>query len=426
MERASPDWKVINSGIKYLDNFDRRLEIQDLDPKLFTVKNSPADRKLVAMGKIQAETGFSLKDELFNQEKVRILTASLKRVYAPFNTGQMERKARQAFPGLELKQRIHWLVDKLDIYLPGGFNENLDILYSALPPALNPDLRDDDFGQFIWVVPGMYVARYGCESTRLERSFVFLREATKRFSSEFAVRPFLLQFPEETYRFLLNCTQDSHYHVRRWASEGTRPYLPWAERVVLPSKDIVQLLDQLHGDPSRFVTRSVANSLNDISKMEPQLVVKTLKRWFRADIQDKQELRWMSKHALRTLLKKGDKTALALLGYSASPKYRLMAVDVTEQVEVGGALVWYSRIFSKASQRLTIGLRLYYLRSNGTYSTKIYVVKDATFSAGEQLEFTKRVPIRPMTTRVLYPGTHYVELVVNGQAQANRAFELVA
>ena len=111
---------------------------------------------------------------------------------------------------------------RFDAYLAPNFLEAVDVLGRALPSPLDPDREDDDFGEFIWVVPGEYVAAHGCIEEYLDTSRAFLREATMRFSSESAVRPFLKHFPEQTVAFLRDCAEDPNYHVRRWASEGIR------------------------------------------------------------------------------------------------------------------------------------------------------------------------------------------------------------
>ena len=118
------------------------------------------------------------------------------------------------------------MVDKLATHLPDEFPEALAILERALPEPLDPHKTDDDFGTFIWIVPGEYVARFGCSEPHLQASLSFLHEATKRCSSESAIRSFLNAFPEQTLDFVRACARDEHYHVRRLASEGIRPLLP--------------------------------------------------------------------------------------------------------------------------------------------------------------------------------------------------------
>jgi 3-methyladenine DNA glycosylase AlkC len=290
---------------------------------------------------------------------------------------------------------------------------------------LDPSRSDDDFGAFIWVVPGEYVAKHGCSNNHLRVSLEFLREATKRFTSESAIRPFLRAFPSETLAFVHTCTADPNYHVRRLASEGIRPFLPWAARVELPLEDIIAVLDRLHADPTRYVTRSVANALNDVSKIDPDRAIRTLQRWRTEQRQRAAELDWMTRHALRTLVRQDNMQALKLLGFSTEPRFRLGQVHTPAAVTVGDAFEWRCTVRSLAPQRLRIALRIHFLKANGRHAPKVFSVTDTEVAKGEALEVRKRLPLRPATTRTLYPGTHFAELVVNGIARQRRSFELV-
>ena len=178
-------------------------------------------------------------------------------------------------------------------------------------------------------------ARDGCSLERLNASLRFLHTATHQFSCENAIRPFLKQFPDQTLAFLLRCTSDPNYHVRRLASEGTRPLLPWSVCVSLDQSKVVAILDRLHNDSTRYVMRSVANHLNDISKSSPKTVYNCLARWRNLTTQYTNELAWMSNHALRTLMKRYEPEALKMLGYTAEPKLRLGAVIASATVRIG-------------------------------------------------------------------------------------------
>ena len=151
---------------------------------------------------IKAETSFSLADQLFNPESVRTLADALARAWSEFDEAQFTQESLDAFPNLELKQRISHMVDRLDAQLPEDFDQALDILQSALPAPLDPSLSDDDFGHFIWSVPAEWVAQNGCTEDRLDRALDFLRQATMRFSVENAIRPFLVSYPDSSMRFI--------------------------------------------------------------------------------------------------------------------------------------------------------------------------------------------------------------------------------
>ena len=375
---------------------------------------------------IKAEPSFSLKDQLFNERSVGELSGRLATADPGFRRSDFESDVLARFPALELKERINWIVTVLEGHLSAHFRDARKTLLRALPEPLDPTRTDDDFGSFIWVVPGEYVAKHGCTDDYLAESLAFLREATKRFSSEGAIRPFLDRFPDETMAFVHECSVDDNYHVRRLASEGIRPFLPWAMRVKLPAGAIIGVLDTLHADNTRYVTRSVANTLNDISKTDADAVLETLKRWREQACQQEAELRWMTRHALRTLLKDDNAAALNLLGYPTEPKFRVSGQRSSDVVRVGEDFVWACTLTSLARQKLKITLRIHFLKANGKHSAKVFAVKNGDFDKGDTIEINKRQSFKPITTRALYPGTHYAELVVNGVTRKKLAFELVS
>ena len=372
---------------------------------------------------IKAETSFSLADQLFNAATVRTLAKALSEASPTFKASTFTRKSLAAFPDLELKQRIGFMVDRLDDQLPDDFNLAVDLLAAALPAPLDPSRTDDDFGHYIWSVPAQWVAQHGCTDERLARSLDFLQQATMRFTVENAIRPFLASYPAETMRFVHGCASHENYHVRRLASEGIRPYLPWAQRVRLPIDDVINVLDVLHADQTRYVTRSVANTLNDLSRDDPAAVLKTLKRWHKAKAQNADELAWMTRHALRTLVKADNVQALELLGYPSAPSFSVSGVTASETVVIGDQLHWRGTLKSKAKQKLKIGLRVHFLKANGTHSVKVFAVKEVD-AAVESFVIDKQISFKPITTRTLYLGTHHVELVVNGKLRGKRSFEL--
>ena len=375
---------------------------------------------------IRAETSFSLKDDLFNHQSLSELSVRIAAARPGFGRAEFEKQVLSRFPELELKERINWIVTVLEAHLPGEYRRALSVLRKALPEALDPDRTDDDFGQFIWIVPGEYVAKHGCSEPHIGRSLAFLREATKRFSAEGAIRPFLKSFPDRTLAFVHECTQDDNYHVRRLASEGIRPLLPWAQRVSLDPAQIVEVLDRLHGDSTRYVTRSVANALNDISKQDPGIVISTLKGWWKAKKQNAAELQWMTRHALRTLVKRDHLPALELLGYSPKPAVRIAGLRSSTEVRVGENFECCFRLRSNARQKLLVSMRIFFLKANGRQAAKVFAVKNVELDKGEEIELTKKLPFKPVTTRVLYPGLHKAEIAVNGKVLAATEFELVA
>ncbi len=374
---------------------------------------------------IKAEKSFSLKDDLFNKDSVGEFAAQLASQIPGFSAVRYQKAVLKAFPDLELKQRIQHMVSVLAEFLPEDFAEAAKQLEAALPPRLDPSLQDDDFGKFIWVVPSEYVALHGCSEQYLDQSLDFLEQATQRFSAESAIRPFLKLFPEQTLAAVNRWASHENYHVRRLASEGIRPLLPWAQKVVLPTEQILAVLAKLYRDPTRYVTRSVANNLNDLAKSEPDKVLSALMRW-QEKPGDQAEFQWITRHALRTLINQDHPEALQLLGYDPKTNVQLAMERVSTEVKVGDAFELTAEVTSAVSEPLMLTLRIHFLKANGTRSAKTFRVKDLRLKANEPASINKRLPIKPATTRTLYPGTHAAELVVNGQTRWSGEFELLS
>ncbi|MDF1755700.1 MAG: hypothetical protein P1U89_23120 [Verrucomicrobiales bacterium] len=368
-----------------------------------------ADNSHYAM---KAESTFSLKDELFNAEKVDALAISISRVYPDFETSRFCKTVVKAFPDLELKERIVHITACLEDHLPKTFPKAVGILLKALPPELDPSKTDDDFGDFILAPVSHYVVRNGCSEKHLSRSLNALREITKRFSAEDAIRYFINAFPEESFAFLDECSRDGNYHVRRLASEGSRPRLPWSQKLVTGFEKPLPILEELHKDPTRYVTRSVANHLNDISKLDSATVITLLKRWKKQKRQSENELAFITRHSLRTLVKESNRDALKLLGFDPSPDLTIESLSaVVEEIAIGESFEFLLRLVANKAQKLLID----YVMEGPSGRAKVYKIKQLSVGKGEVVELQKRHPMRLMTSRTLETGTHKITLQINGK-----------
>jgi len=357
-----------------------------------------------------------------------MIAGEIQVVYPAFEQATFTKIVVDKFPELELMDRLLWIRDCLHDFLPNDYRQAVEILLESLPPPNDPTLTDDDFGDFIYGPYGAFVAEYGCIKQDLQFSLDAIKEMTTRFSCEFPIRSFLNAFPKETLRQLQKWTNDTHYHVRRLASEGTRPTLPWAKNITIDYRAALPILDALYADSTRFVTRSVANHLNDISKIDPDLVVTTLKRWQQEGMQTDAEMEFITKHSLRTLEKRGHSGALALLGYKGG-EVELQKFQISTPVVLVGETLEFSFSITSTgelAQNLLIDYHLYFQKANGTTAPKTFKIAKTTIQPGETLMFTKQQLLRPMTTRVLYAGEHYVELQVNGQVFPRKKFILQA
>ncbi|WP_119696184.1 DNA alkylation repair protein [Microbacterium halotolerans] len=366
-----------------------------------------------------------LKDQLFNREKVSAIAAEIRSAHDEFDAEAFTEAVVARLPELELKQRISWIATCLRERLPADFTEALRVLVSALPEQADPTLGDGDFGDFIYAPYGEFVAAYGCSGEHLDRSLEALRQITTRFSAEYAIRAFLNQFPDETYAALEQWSRDEHYHVRRLCSEGTRPRLPWGHGLTSGPLRALGLLDELHADPTRFVTRSVANHVNDLSKSDPDLVLQTLKRWQVEQRQEPRELAFVVRHATRTLVKAGHPGAMELVGIAPGQTIELIDVDVPSSVALGESLDFRVQIRSPHDAEAIVDYAMHSPRADGGMSRRVFKLGRTMLPAGETVALTKSQLLRQnMTTRTIRPGTHGLEVIVNGLSHPVRDFDV--
>ena len=371
-----------------------------------------------------------LKDLLLHPGKVAELAGWLRAADSGFDTAGFTTRVLTRLGDLELKARIGWISEVLDGFLPTEFEAAAEIIEASLPPPLDPTLTDNDHGDFILAPFGDYAARHGTGPADLDAAIALLHALTRRFSMEFAIRPFLIRHKAHMREVLMGWTQDPHYHVRRLVSEGTRPLLPWAERIGWAPADTIPLLDALHADPTRLVTRSVANHLNDIAKSDPALVIDTLTRWHAEARQDPAELDWMTRHALRTLIKQGHPGALALIGCHPDPEIDVgpLALDPANgKVSIGGTLRFAFDITARAEELLLVDFGIGFLRASGKVSEKVFKLKQLTPGAGETVRLSKSYTFRANSTTLrLYPGPQSLFVQINGKRVGEAAFDLVA
>ena len=378
------------------------------------------------MAKKNSGSGFSLKDQLFNHERVRYLANQFAAADDRFETAAFVRQTMKRLPSLELKQRIVHIAQTLEDFLSSDFKTAARQIIAALPPPLDPTKQDDDFGDFIFAPLGEFVTRNGVASKHVKTSLQTLKQITQRFSMEDAIRTFIDAHTDVTMAELKKWATDSNYHVRRLVSEGTRPMLPWSRRLTLDAEAAIPLLELLHADSTRYVTRSVSNHLNDIAKTDPVLVLQTLKRWKKLQCQSSDELKWMTRHALRTLVKQGDAGALRLLGYRTKPRIKISAFQVQPlEVRRGDAIEFSFTVTAERSEQLMIDYVVDFVKANGSLAPKVFKLKQLSVAKGESAVVKKRHPLKDnATTFTLFPGRHRITLQINGTHFDSCPFEL--
>ncbi|MDQ7071440.1 MAG: hypothetical protein Q9M48_12015 [Rhodobacterales bacterium] len=368
---------------------------------------------------------FSLKDQLFNAQKVAYLARLFGAASVGFDAEAFERDVMQKLLGLELKQRIDWIAAVLADHLPPEFPVAAVVIFKALPPPCDPALSDDDFGDFIFAPLGEYVAKQAAPEN-LALSLDLIEAITQRFSMEYAIRGMINQWPKQVMARLGQWATHPHYHVRRLVSEGTRPKLPWGIKLEIDPLETLALLDSLHMDDTRFVTRSVANHLNDIAKIDESAVTSRLLDWQRHGHQQPKELDWMTRHALRTLIKKGHEGALEILGYRKDAPVSAQITMPVNQLAIGDMLTFDVVLTSPENTPVLVDYVIWFQKANGTQSPKVFKLKQTGIKAGQALALSKSYRLkRGSTTLPLYIGPHRLGIQVNGRVLDTVDFNLI-
>lgn len=363
-----------------------------------------------------------LKDQ-FGPAVPQNIADAIGRVWAPFPGAAFLHDVLEEYEPLGLMARGAKIAAALKSHLPEDYERALEILLQSMGPRL----EKDGYGPspFFYLPHTTFVAEYGLE--HFEPSMRAQYELTQRFTAEFSIRPFLERHPEATLGRLAQWTEDPNVHVRRLVSEGTRPRLPWARRLRDFQRDprpVLALLERLKDDPELYVRRSVANNLNDIGKDHPGVLVETASRWLKGA---SRERAWIVKHALRSAVKRGDASALQVLGYKKGGGVALEKAVVSPAVaRVGGSVVLAFELINKgrAVERVVADFRIHFVKANGKGSPKVFKLRSIQIEAGGRVRLGKKVSLAKMTTRKLYPGVHLVELLLNGRAVSAGSFEL--
>ncbi len=355
-----------------------------------------------------------------NESVVNTLATALSKVSKDFNQHEF-RKISKELPPLELKARVQLLSQALYQHLPKEFPQSSKLLLKSLEHGKLS-------GFMLWPYTE-YIQSYGL--AHRQKSLEALAQITELFTAEFAVRPFLKKYTHETLGFLLNCAGDSNVHLRRWSSEGSRPRLPWGERLdvfIQNPRLTLPILEELKYDEELYVRKSVANHLNDIAKDHPSVVLQVLAQWKKqAPDQHKEKIDWITRHSLRTLIKKGNPHALKLMGVSAESKVKVEKLALTSPVvAMGKNLEFQFKISSQSSkkQKLIVDYIIYHQKVGGKLTPKVFKLKTFELGPKESLLVQKKHSFKPVTTRKYYPGAHRIEIQVNGKIFAKKDWVL--
>lgn len=323
---------------------------------------------------------------------------------------------------LELRARVQLIAKELKEVLGEDYRK-------ALKQLLAITRKQQLKGFELWPATE-FIQLYGLNY--IDESLEAMYELTPKFTAEFSIRPFINKHGDSIYDRLQDFKNDKSEHIRRWLTEGTRPRLPWGEKLHKAVKDPrrgLEILEHFKFDSSLYVRKSVANHLNDIAKDHPELVVKTLSRWKRLVPDDfKNEFRFISSRALRTLIKDGHKDALKFSGISfdkknlkCSPlKLQNASLKMGESLEFSFSV----KNFTNKKINYILDFVIYFKKANGKTSPKVFKLKTGVLAPAQQLDVLKKHKIKPITTRKYYSGEHKIAIKLNGQELTPTCFNL--
>ena len=364
----------------------------------------------------------------FSPALVKRLAADIARAYPAFPAEDFVKQACSKLGTLELLDRGRHIGRALAAHLPGDYPAAIDVLLRSLGPEHATDeLIGVGMAPFYYMPHLVFVTERGLDHFDLSMRAQY--ELTKRFSAESSIRPYIAKDPERTFGVLTEWTRDTNAHVRRLVSEGTRLRLPWAMRVAWLDANperVLALLERLKDDPATLVRRSVANNLNDLGKVRPDLLIRTCSAWLEDATPERRAL---VEHALRSAVKRGDAGALRILGYGKKAAVSIERVQIApRRVTIGGRVLVRFALTSasKTAQDLVVDMAVHFVKARGHAAPKVFKVARATLPPKGTVTLQKTLSLAVHTTRVPRAGRHAVVVIVNGKATRVGSFEVRA
>jgi 3-methyladenine DNA glycosylase AlkC len=352
---------------------------------------------------------------------VKKISQEISSVYPTFNHKKFQ-KLIPHLEALELKARVLLITEYLKSELPANYLNALSILVKVMKKN---QLKGFDLWPF-----SEYISQFGLD--HFDESMKAMYVLTSRFTSEFAVRPYLIKNHVRVLKYFSEWATDKDVHIRRWVSEGSRPLLPWGQQIplfVMDPTHTILLLDKLRYDEELYVRKSVANHLNDISKNHPQVVIEVLRMWQKDVSQEHAgKIKWITRHALRTLIKKGNESALKLMGVNGKAEVKLVDFKLSKKkFRLNDELLFSFNIqsISKKHQKLIVDYSIDFIKANGKSGKKVFKLKTLQISPNENLVIKKKHSLKPITTMKFYAGTHQLRIHINGEIKSEIAFEFL-
>lgn len=321
----------------------------------------------------------------------------------------------------EWKDRMKHTTVVLHQFMPENFPEAVSVIDKIIE-----NLQKNKFteGNLAFIFFADYIEMYGLDDFKTSaKAFVSI---TQFISCEFAVRPFILKYKEKMIEEMIKWSLHQNPHVRRLASEGSRPRLPWAMAIPFLKKDpasILPILENLKNDSSEYVRRSVANNLNDIAKDNPQTVLEIAHKWKGLS----KETDGIIKHGSRTLLKQGHPEILSHYGLESS-NIELSAFEIkTPVVKTGDYLQFQFHLKNLNKEPKTIRLEyaVHYKKAKGHLAKKVFKISEKIYQPDQLVKVERNQSFKIITTRVFHTGMHELSIIINGTESETLRFELI-
>lgn len=234
--------------------------------------------------------------DYFGANLAQLLAEKICAVQKDFDVHAFVKNVRKHCGDKTLTQRVELIADNLKIHLPENYPKAIRTLTAIMGPE--NERETGMFTNYYWLMPvGKFIEKFGIE--HYDESIAAIRELTKRNTGEYAIRPFVREYPKETVQQMKTWAHSQNFHLRRLASEGLRPKLPWASKLDLfieKPKPVFDVLEILKEEEVKFVKKSVANNVTDYIKVNPQAAKNLLTRWGKSKNPHTQ---WMVSYATR-------------------------------------------------------------------------------------------------------------------------------
>ncbi|MFC9131923.1 hypothetical protein ACFT4A_34510 [Streptomyces sp. NPDC057099] len=367
-----------------------------------------------------------LKETALNAERISRIGREVQAVCTEFDADGFVQSVMADLPRLELSARIARTSDGLHTHLPVTGPGALDILLRSLPPTPEAAGVPNDFGLYTYAPHSDYVSRYVRTAKHLDQALAALARMTGYFSAELPARHFLTDFPDETMKAVDVWARHGDFRVRRLASEATRPLLPWAPRLTLPTDAALPVLEQLYDDTHPFVRTSVANHLSDIAAEKPGLVLEILQRWKQSGRLPDKHFTVIARGALRNRLKEGWPPAYAILGYAHDAPITLTPLTL-ERTELrdGDTLDFSATLTAPTTTPVHVMIVISITGQTGQPREKVSFLRRATAKPGQELRLAKVHPLRSTARWKVSAGSYSLALQVNGRRFPSVGFTIL-